>query len=374
MTNIVTRGRDDEVKTILICVPTLSNAGAERFVTELACGINKKRYRVVVAITYRYDTETAFHRKLTTERIEVVDATASSYLKQVFLIRDIIRKYKPVIVHSNLSSVLYMLLPICISGIKTKHLLTVHSMGYRIFSGLRFKLIRFCFKHRLVVPVAICDTVKQSVMDSYSLKESAVECVYNGVDTNRFTKTHKQERSDYLTFVSVGTLYPIKNQQLLINAFALVIREYPIARLVLVGDGELRDELQKLVEKLGLMASVNFVGNQSDVLPYLNEADVYCASSVVEGLPISVLEAMSCSLPIITTPAGGVVDIVKDGINGYITEQNHEDYSKKMVALIRNRDMRMSMSQKSREMSLNYGIEKCASGYESLYEKYARKE
>lgn len=359
------------MRTILLCIPTLASAGAERFVTELACGINREEYRVVVLVTKIYNTETAFWRKLNSEGIEIVDASESSYFKQIFKLRRIICTYKPSIIHTNVSAALYMILPLAISGVKARHLFTTHSMGYRIFAGVKKKLMGFCFKSGIVVPVAICDTVKKSLVDAYALPEEKIECVYNGVDTALF----QREKIDHIrpfTFVSVGTLYHIKNHELLLNAFKQVVDYEKDVRLIIVGDGELRNKLEAQVKNLDIKDKVEFVGNQADVVPFLSSADVYCCSSTVEGLPISVLEAMACELPVITTPAGGVVDIVKDGINGFVVDATPNAMSDKMIFLINNCEMKEKMGLESRRMACTHNLKVCVREYEQLYEKYSK--
>lgn len=354
---------------IFLCIPTLRNAGAERFVTELACTINRERYSVHVVVTGIFEANTAFYQKLIDEEIEVVDATANNYVKQIAIIRKLLRHYKPVIVHSNVSSALHIILPLALSGVKAKHLFTTHSMGYRIFAGIKKKLMGFCFSRSIVVPVAICDTVKKSLEEAYGLPEKKIECVYNGVDTDRFNKKSIKEDSVF-TFVCVGTLYHIKNHAMLIESFKYVKDKINSTKLVLVGDGELRKELELQVDRLELTDNVVFAGNQSDVVAFLSNADVYCCASKIEGLPISVLEAMACSLPVITTPAGGVVDIIQDGINGFVVEADPSLYAEKMLKLAQDSQLRIDMSEKSRELAIKYDLKNCAREYENLYKKY----
>lgn len=357
---------------IFLCIPTLRNAGAERFVTELACSISKEKYRVFVVVTGVFEKDTAFYKKLVDEKITVLDATATNYLMQVLVLRKLFKTYHPVIVHSNVSSVLHVLIPtLLFAGKKTKHLFTTHSMGYRLFYGLKKKIMKLCFRKGIVIPVAICDTVKQSIVDAYQLDTSKIECIYNGVDTDSFYK-QSYERDDNFSFVCVGTLYHIKNHDLLIDAFRIVKEMHQCSRLVLVGDGELKDALKAKVEDYNLSDSVEFVGNQPNVRLFLSRADAYCCSSKVEGLPISVLEAMSCSLPVVTTPAGGVVDIVKNGLNGFIVEPDAVKYAEKMLELIDNPQLRTSMADESRRTAQEFSLKQCAKSYEDLYEKYSK--
>lgn len=358
------------MEKIFIAIPTLANAGAERFVTELACNINKEKFDCSVIVTKKLNFSSTFYHKLINSNIRVIDVSDNNYIKQVFTTINLLKKEEPSIIHTNVGSALHMLAPIIISGIKCTHLFTVHSMGYRIFAGAKKRLINICFKKRWIIPVGICDTVKQSIIETYHLKNNEVECVYNGVDTKIFYPGNKNKDESKIVFVSTGTLYHIKNHELLINAFSLVHKKYSNTMLRIIGDGELREQLRNQIEELGLSNSVVLEGNQSDVAQYLSNSDIYCCTSKVEGLPISVLEAMACGLPVITTPAGGVVDIVKDDENGFVVKADAMAFSQKMMELIENSKLRNMMARKSRESSVKYDIKNCVLGYEKLYEKY----
>lgn len=361
------------MKKIMICIPTLASAGAERFATELACNIHRDKYEPIVLVTNKLDKNSSFYKKLISENIKVYYFEDCSFRKKVWKIRALIRTEKPCIIHTNVGAALHMLLPIAISFTMTRHLFTAHSMGYRIFGGFKKTIMKVCFHTKLVIPVAICDTVKQSLIEAYNLKSENVECVYNGVDTAAFCPLEVEKKSSQIVFVSTGTLYHIKNHELLINAFSLVHKEYNNVMLRIIGDGELREQLKNQVEELGLSNAVIFEGNQSDVAPYLRTSDIYCCTSKVEGLPISVLEAMSCGLPIVSTPAGGVVDIVRENENGFIVESDEKAMAEKMIKLTKDVEMTKKMGKKSRELVMKYDIIKCAEGYEELYKKYSRK-
>ena len=356
------------VKTVFMCIPTLASAGAERFVTELACNLDRKLYNPIVVITNRLDRNSYFYSKLIRHGIEVVDVSNKNYFIEICNAVSVLKKYKPDIVHTNVGAVLHMLIPMALSGKSIPHLFTTHSMGYRLFAGIKKKIIRFCFKHRIVIPVAICDTVRQSIIDEFKLPIKDVEMVYNGVDTREFTPN--SPHNSQVVFINVGTLYKIKNQSLLINAFSILHKKHPETKLRFVGDGELREQLFNEVVENGIQDSVVFEGNQKNVADFLHKADVYCCSSEVEGLPISVLEAMACGLPVITTPAGGVVDIVKDDFNGYVVDDNVQNYAAKMEMLL-DSNIRKYMSANSRVMAEKLDVLKCCRQYEDLYRRYS---
>ncbi|MDB2068700.1 glycosyltransferase family 4 protein [Clostridium perfringens] len=355
---------------ILICIPTLQPAGAERFVTELAIYISLLGENVTVVTTNKLD-ETEFYLKLKNNNIKVRDVSGSNYFIEFIKIFKLLKEIQPDIVHSNIGSMLHMLFPTILYG-KAIHIFTVHSMGYRIFSGIKSKIAKYVFSKNIVKPVAICDKVRESIYDTYKLKNGSVFCIYNGVDTKKFTRQPILGKNK-ISFISTGTLYNIKNHKMIIDAFKKVKNKYENVDLTIVGDGELRHDLEMQVAKNGLKESVIFVGRQGQVEKFLNEADVYLCSSIVEGLPLAVMEAMSMELPIITTPAGGVVDIVKNNVNGFIIE--HDDVNNManaMIKLILDDKLREEMGRKSREIVSKHDIRICAEEYMKLYKRFKK--
>lgn len=360
------------MKTVLLCIDTLSTAGAQRFVTELASNLDVGKYVPVVVVTNRLDKESVFYRKLNAKGIDVIDVSSRNLLKETVKIVTYMKKTNAEIIHSNVGAVFYVMLAQLICGYNGHHLFTVHSMGYRIFYGLKKSLIKLFFHCGWIMPVAICDTVKKSMIEAYDLKDRQIECVYNGIDTDIFKPIANKKEEHCFTVVSVGSMYDLKNQKLLIEAFSILHERNEDTRLSLVGNGELRSELEKQVVKLRLGDVVAFQGKQSDVSSYLNDADVYCCTSKVEGLPLSVLEAMACGLPVISTPAGGVVDIVKSGVNGYIVNPDAEEIALKLEILMHDQQLRESMSANSRDIAVSINIKECAREYEQLYDKYSK--
>lgn len=360
------------MKKVFICIPTLASAGAERFATELACNLDIKKFKTFVIITKKLDIESAFYIKLREAAITIYDVSSSNYLIEVGNIRSLMKKENPDIIHTNVGATLHMLLPQILCGRRVKHICTAHSMGYRLFGGFKRIIISFCFQQHMITPVAISDTVKKSIIDTFNLEQHEVELVYNGVDTNYFNKS-TDNSNDIITIVTVGTLYHIKNHELLIDAFAEAHETLKNIRLLIVGNGELKEFLEIKVDTLGLKDAVSFAGNQSDVKSFLDSADIYCCTSKVEGLPIAVLEAMACKLPIISTPAGGVVDIVKNNCNGYLVGFDKSEIARKIVELAINKQLRKQMGENSRRLALEHDIKVCAANYEKLYLKLCKR-
>jgi glycosyltransferase involved in cell wall biosynthesis len=150
-----------------------------------------------------------------------------------------------------------------------------------------------------------------------------VRCIRNGIDTARVVpalgRTAMRDRlaiaHDSLVVGSVGRLMPIKGFGHLIEAFAQLRgrRAAPGARLMIVGDGPLRSELEQCAERLGVSGDVSFLGARDDVYDLMSAFDVFALPSLHEGIPMVILEAMAVGVPIVASRVGGIPEILEDG-------------------------------------------------------------
>lgn len=163
-----------------------------------------------------------------------------------------------------------------------------------------------------------------------------------GVDTERFRPLRSQDRaalrrslglpSGWLVVFS-GRLAPEKGLDVLLQAWPSVVARKPGAQLLLLGAGELLDPLFALAESLGVASSVHFAGQCQDAAPILQAADAFVLPSHTEGMPMSLLEAMSCGLPVVASAVGGMCELVTDGVNGALVPPgNCEALAEKLLA------------------------------------------
>src|SRR6185436_10714584 len=117
---------------------------------------------------------------------------------------------------------------------------------------------------------------------------------------------------------NIAALVPHKGQRHLIDAAHLVVQEIPDARFVILGEGELRDHLERHVREYKLEKHVLLPGFRTDALGCLKGFDLFAMSSVTEGLGSTLLDAMACSKAIVATRAGGIPEIVEDDVNGLL--------------------------------------------------------
>src|SRR5499427_2815249 len=143
---------------------------------------------------------------------------------------------------------------------------------------------------------------------------------------------------------NVAALVPHKGQRHLIEAAHLVVQRLPDVRFVILGEGELREQLERLVREYHLEKHVLLPGFRTDVLGCIKSFDLFVMSSVTEGLGTSLLDAMACKRPIVATSAGGIPEIVEDGATGLLVPpRDHHAMAQQIVRLLKDAEMRRRM-------------------------------
>jgi glycosyltransferase involved in cell wall biosynthesis len=143
---------------------------------------------------------------------------------------------------------------------------------------------------------------------------------------------------------NVAALVPHKGQRHLVEAAHLVVREVPDARFIILGEGELREPLERQVREYKLEKHVLLPGFRTDVLGCIKGFDLFAMSSVTEGLGTSLLDAMACSRAIVATRTGGIPEIVEDGVNGVLVPpRDHAEMAKAIVRLLNDGALRKKM-------------------------------
>jgi glycosyltransferase involved in cell wall biosynthesis len=169
---------------------------------------------------------------------------------------------------------------------------------------------------------AVSDFSAASLAENDGLSGQRIEVIENGVDIQRFNgaaSVHNLDidrRRRYL--VCVARFHPVKDHATLLRAFEIVARQQSDVDLLLVGDGPLRGDLQRLARELGIEGRVRFLGLRQDVPGILRAAQIFVLTSLSEAAPLTVLEAMASGLPVVVTAVGGNPEIVRDGVDGYL--------------------------------------------------------
>lgn len=173
------------------------------------------------------------------------------------------------------------------------------------------------------------------------------------------------------TIVCVAVLRREKGHDTLLRAFARVRTAIPHARLVLVGGGPHRPQVEQLVQELGLTDGVQLTGRVEEIWPYLADADVYALASPSEALGISIMEAMAAGLPVVAGNVGGIPELVTPGVTGELFHPpDHEELARKLVAVLGAAPERLqAMSGAAREAAAAMRMEQSLEEYIGLYDR-----
>lgn len=175
--------------------------------------------------------------------------------------------------------------------------------------------------------------------------------------------------SDAPVLGKVAVFRSQKRLWLWVDIALAILAECPEAHFLLVGDGEWRDRILAQIEKSGKAANFHWVGVQKKVIPYLSIMDIYLSSSEFEGLPIAMLEAMSCEVAVVGTRAGGIGEVIQHGVQGYLTEIDQwQDLVPLCISLIRDPEKLALMKKAARDRVVaDFSMVKMVKELEEVY-------
>jgi len=188
-------------------------------------------------------------------------------------------------------------------------------------------------------------------------------------------KEHLQIPPNAKTIGIVAVFRDQKRLWIWIDLALKTLQKSPETHFVLVGDGEWRSRLEKQIEESGKSDNFHLVGVQKQVIPYLSIMDIYLSTSEFEGLPIAMLEAMSCEVPVVATRAGGIGEVIQHGVQGFLSEiDEYGELVDYCVQLINDQDLHQSMSLASRERVVSqFSMKRMVEELEGVYESVIAK-
>ena len=246
-------------------------------------------------------------------------------------------KIRPDIVHTRNLSTLECQLPAFLAGIPRR----IHSehgrdMGDLDGSNIKYIILRKMFRPLIHTYVPLSRDIESWLCEKIRVSQSKITQIYNGVDTERFVVSERQQGIfpegfsgvDDIVIGSVGRMDPVKDQLTLAKAFIYIKKIKPDMfvrlRLVLVGDGIMRDQIRLLMIQAGVETQVWFAGDRDDIPELMNCFNIFVLPSRNEGVSNTILEAMASGLPVVATAVGGNSELVQEGKTGYLVLSNDE--------------------------------------------------
>jgi len=241
-------------------------------------------------------------------------------------------------------------------GAKVRHVHTEHS-------GVDPSPRRFFLERRLAAQtdevVAVSKEVKRYMVDRVGVPANQICVVYNGVDARRYSfdnsarsliRSELSISENEVVAGVVARLAPVKGHSFLLEAMRIIRTKNPLVRLLVVGDGELRTELEGKATALGLSELIMFLGERHDIPRIMSAMDIYVLPSENEGMNLTLLEAMSMGLPVVARNVGGNPEIVRHDESGLlVSKQNVEQMAQGLLRLAADRAERVRMGDAARK-------------------------
>lgn len=362
---------------IVQIIHSLNPGGAERLVVDLANEFSKKSADkiYIISLKNRDEKNENFYFKEISTRIEFIPMNYGDGFKFAYLTRlyQILKKISPDIVHIHCQ--IHYLFYAFLFYHKCKYVYTLHNKANALLPGIRKFVTRGLSELKLLSVASISAENRKSLREFTGIKSDVL--IYNGrakpeisglyTETSNYIQDIKRHPDDII-LLSIAKCSPQKNLQLLINAVNHLVDQGVHIQLLIIGDKYFDTPLgRSLVDMAG--KAVHFLGPRNNVCDYFSLSDAFCLSSSFEGMPITLIEAYACGCIPLSTPVSGSIDIIEDGVTGFISADFLlESYINTIQRFIKQR------SSVSKHMLIdlyneNYSIEKCAGEYYSLYEQ-----
>jgi glycosyltransferase involved in cell wall biosynthesis len=288
----------------------------------------------------------------------------------------LLKEIKPNVVHTHLHAGYYVMWAYMRMKNHFGKVHTFHSLVTKDAPGHGRIMNKYFFHKNIMHPVSISEEVFKGAVKEYG--KSIKTLIYNGSDTVKKTGKFQEvkhtidalkKNKDTKVFISVGRIHEVKNHRLIIETMQILEKEGENVIALIVGgylpqDKSLYNNLVK-----NKPANVHFIGNVNNIGDYLLNADAFLMTSLWEGMPISLLEAMSAGVVPVCTPVGGLLDIVKPGIGFLSKDMSTENYLSQVRSYLHMEETVLSTLKDNIKTVFrnDFSMESCAKKYEALY-------
>lgn len=323
---------------VLHLIKSLGRGGAEKLIPETSKLHNQQKFEFYCIYFYHQENNIVDELQAAGIRVFLFPSSNLGIFRQVKKVKNFIKAEGINIIHAHLpwAGILGRLVG---REIKLPIVYTEHNTWDR-YNKVSYWFNKLTFKQQDVA-IAVSNEVALSMelnMMLFPLKRQGrlkIQNILNGVNTDYFKRDQqaalairKEYNIPHQAFV-IGKVAVFRTQKRLwiwIEQALEILKEAPETHFLLVGDGDWREQILSLIQKSNFKQNFHWVGVQKEVAPYLSAMDLYMSSSEFEGLPVAMLEAMSCQVPVVATRAGGIGEAVTHGLEGLLCEV--EEYHK----------------------------------------------
>ena len=367
---------------VLEVLASLKRAGAERMAVSLACRLDRSRFETAVVSLFDAFPD-GLEPVLSEAGVKIwhLGKHPGLDLRMVPRLFRVMRAFRPAVVHTH-SYVLRYSLPAGLAARAGAMVHTVHNLAAKEVDLAGRLIHRVAFRRR-VAAVAVGEQVRRSFRELYGAEPAAT--IPNGIDSDAFRRPGARQRwrlengfaeGDFL-IASVARLEPQKNPLGLIESFAQAFGAQAFGdaqrwRLLLAGDGSLREAAREYSARRGVGERVHFLGVRAEVAEMLAACDLFALSSRWEGSPMAVMEAMAAGLPVVATAVGSVPELVADGETGLLVPPGEErTFAAALASLARDPDRRHELAAAAVRRAAVFSVDAMVASYAGLFERLA---
>jgi len=368
----------------ILHVTATTTGGIGLLLLYLAKHLDKKKFDVTVAFGPGYMLDEEFFK----EGISVYTISISRKIAPFSIVKGFLQIYRLIkekrfdIVHSH-TSVGGLIGRIAgkLAGVPVV-IWSIH--GFASHEGQnRFKKYFFLLIEKLLDKftdhyVAVSEALKKEGIQNRILTSNKITVIHNGIELRNYNKNFnviqkKKELGIEMSRTIIGTVTRFEPQKAIhdfLVSVSYVKKTYPDIKVVIAGDGPLRREIEKLINDLKLNDNITLLGWRNDVPEILAVLDIFCQSSLWEGCPMVLLEAMAVGKPIIATDVGGVKEIVEDDNTGILVPPaDPKAMGDAIVKLINNKEKAIKMGMNGRKRAESFfNMDFMLTKYERLYQ------
>lgn len=330
------------MEKIAIYIDTLLRNGAQRVTVNLANYLVQNGYECTIITGTKSEKEFSIPDNVTRINMNFASKKYAKYFINIIKFKRYLSREKfDIIIGMDLSSSMYVI-PAA-KNLKVKTIISerndpTHFPGKKIVAIISQQLMKYAD--------GFIFQTEDAKKFYNKITKGRGEVIANPLFTNTLPKVYNGKRNNII--VSAGRLTEQKNFDLLIDAFKIVHIKKPNYKLVIYGDGELREHLEKKIKLIGLEKYISLPGNISNILEKIKNNKLFVLSSNYEGMPNILIESLAIGLPCISTdcPIGGPKALIKNGQNGFLTKVNDVDeLAEKMLLVLENENLAKNISK-----------------------------
>jgi glycosyltransferase involved in cell wall biosynthesis len=228
--------------------------------------------------------------------------------------------------------------------------------------------------------IAVSGSTREFLVQKRFVPPERVRLIWNGAPLDVFAPVRRERAlalrrslglpDDALVFGTIGRLSTQKGHAFLLEAAARVLKSHAEARLLIVGDGDLASELRERARGLGIDGQTLFAGHRTDVPELLGVLDVFCISSLYEGTPLALFEAMAAGKAIVSTSVDGCREVLRDGETGLLVPpKDAAALAGALERVIDGATLRKALGTRAREASQQYDVQACVESMQAFYDE-----